>query len=131
MDSFLYKNITGFFFLTVGAIFDCISWWLIKSLFNKHGLIDLTSPKDSFHYIIKLLHEPKMIIALTTFFAGPVFSFLALNRLKLIEVYPWVIFLHVFFIFVTGYFLLNEEVSYRQLFGVVILVSGVFIFYSK
>ena len=55
---------------------------------------------------------------------------LGLNRLKITESYPMVVFSHMFFISLAGYFFLNEYINPKQFLGWALMLAGLYVFYS-
>src|ERR1043165_1302729 len=130
MFRYLNENFLGLFFLFISAFFDTLVAGLIKTVFNRIGVINTYSVQNLWVYLLKLLVEPRVWLAAFFFTVGPLFMLLGLNRLKITESYPMVVFSHMFFISLAGYFFLNEYINPKQFLGWALMLAGLYVFYS-
>ena len=71
-------------FVFIAALLDCITLVMLKYRFNQVGNIELTSWQSLSEYITKFLGAYWVWIGAVTFFAGPLFGYLGINKLPLL-----------------------------------------------
>lgn len=117
--------------IIIAAIVDVISIIIIKSRLNLLGPVKYTSIIDVVVYCINVIKTPQTFFASVLLVLSPIFYGLALSKINLSLAYPLIVAFSAILLVITSYFYLGENITFKQILGTILIISGVFIIYFK
>ena len=127
MKQFIFS--WGMIFLS--ALLDSYAAYIVKYKFNEMGKIDFSSFKAVFDYLWKFIQSPLLLTGVLAFICAPGIWFIALNRVDLSVGYPVLVVFHLIFVFLSGVFLLGEDMNPNKLIGTALILASLFFFYRQ
>lgn len=125
------KDTPAWLLLLASAVIDTFLVTIVKMQFNKFGDVDIRSVSGVIDSLLKFLQNPSAAIPIIILCLSPIIAFIALSRLQLSRVYPVLAALHLFFVEMFSFFLLDEPVSGKKAIGLCCLVFSIFLISSE
>lgn len=124
------------FFLTWGlliiaALMDVLGIIVIKLRLNVLGPIKFQSIYDTLVYCLKIINTPMTFFAAVVIALSPVIYAFALSKMQLSIAYPLIIGFSAIFLMVLSYIVLNEAITFKNILGMLLILSGIFLIYIK
>ena len=117
--------------IIIAAIVDVISIIIIKNRLNFLGPVKYSSIIDVIVYCINVIKTPQTFFASVLLVLSPIFYGLALSKINLSLAYPLIVAFSAILLVITSYFYLGENITFKQILGTILIISGVFIIYFK
>ena len=117
--------------IIIAAIVDVISIIIIKSRLNLLGPVKYTGIIDVIVYCLNVIKTPQTFFASVLLVLSPIFYGLALSKINLSLAYPLIVAFSAILLVITSYFYLGENITFKQILGTILIISGVFIIYFK
>ena len=115
----------------IAAFLDVLAILIIKIRLNQLGPINYESFSSISNYILDILKTPQTFLSAIFLVITPMFFGFALSRMNLSLVYPVLIGLTTIFMLIASTMFLKEIVTIKKLLGVLIILIGMFLTYSK
>jgi multidrug transporter EmrE-like cation transporter len=119
----------GFVFLS--ALLDSYAAFVVKSQFNKLGVLNFKSIKSIFNYLQVFIKDFYLLTGLLAFALAPAMWFIALNKIELSVAYPVLVGFHLVFVLFFGVNFLNEPMNINKIIGSLLILLSLFFFYKK
>ena len=124
------------FFLTWGlviiaALMDVAGILVIKLRLNALGPIKFESIYHTLVYCLKIISTPLTFLAAIVIVLSPVIYAFALSRMHLSIAYPLIIGFSAIFLLILSYVILNETITFNNILGMLLILSGIFLIYIK
>ena len=118
------------FLIFLAALFDSYASYVVKYKFNEMGEIKVNSLHSIIAYLRPLLQSPFFLSGVLLFILAPVLWFFALNKIELSLGYPVLVSFHLIFVYLISFLLLNESINLYKVFGAILLLFSIFLFYK-
>ena len=126
----MLKTFLPWFLIFLAALFDSYASYVVKYKFNEMGDIKLNSFHSIISYLRPLLLSPFFLSGIFLFILAPILWFFALNKIYLSVGYPVLVTFHLIFVYLLSFLLLEENFNLYKLFGSILLIISVFLFYK-
>jgi multidrug transporter EmrE-like cation transporter len=126
----MLKTFLPWFLIFLAALFDSYASYVVKYKFNEMGDIKLNSFHSIISYLRPLLLSPFFLSGIFLFILAPILWFFALNKIDLSVGYPVLVTFHLIFVYLLSFLLLEENFNLYKLFGSILLIISVFLFYK-
>ena len=126
----MLKTFLPWFLIFLAALFDSYASYVVKYKFNEMGDIKLNSFHSIISYLRPLLLSPFFLSGIFLFILAPILWFFALNKIDLSVGYPVLVTFHLIFVYLLSFLLLAENFNLYKLFGSILLIISVFLFYK-
>jgi len=115
----------------IAALMDVAGILVIKLRLNALGPIKFESIYHTLVYCLKIISTPLTFLAAIVIVLSPVIYAFALSRMHLSIAYPLIIGFSAIFLLILSYIILNETITFNNILGMLLILSGIFLIYIK